>query len=76
MVICHMTAHRVTERKVGVRNRADSRNFAVIDFRALRAGEGGQHPESFLYVSTAARAGEAEGSPRFSGWRSWTIAQR
>lgn len=72
-----MTAHRITERKVGVRNRADSRNFAVIDFRALRRGRGGGlHPESFLYVSTAARAGEAEGSPRFSGWRSWTIAQR
>ena len=67
-----MTAHRVTERKVGVRNRADSRNFAVIDFRAYRWGGrgGGLHPESFLYVSTAARAGVAEGSPRFSGWRS------
>jgi len=40
MIICHMTAHRVTERKVGVRNRADSRNFAVIDFRALSRGRG------------------------------------
>ena len=42
MIICHMTAHRITERKVGVMNRADSRNFAVIDFRALRRrGRGG-----------------------------------
>jgi hypothetical protein len=51
-------------RKGGVRNRADSRNFAVIDFRAYRRrGGGGQHPESCQYGSTAARAGVAEGAP-------------